>query len=227
MTRLLIAEDDSVNQQVLLRLLTKRGQTAVVVNTGLAALQAVQATLSERRGYDLIFMDMQMPELDGTSATQAIRALPLTFPPYIVGISSDTVVSVGLDATFAKPFKIAHLSLLLDRYLAPYCDTAILASVMKQYGKPFTLSMVQTFITQMETYPAAIAAAALYPDPQPLLQLSQGLQAAGQTLGARALVVAIEHLMAATPQPPLHFIQRLTYQVSGTREALQLWLASQ
>lgn len=226
MARLLIAEDDSVNQQVLLRLLARLGHSAMVVGTGMAAVAAVRAAYSQGDHFDVIFMDMQMPELDGLSAIQMIRRLPLGFPPYIVGISADQAISPEFDAALSKPFQLAHLKELLTAYLAAYYEPALLETLVQQYGPMFALSLVQTAVSQMETYPLAIATAAYQADPLPLRQLSAGLQAAGLTLGTRALTVAIDQLVAASPYPPDYLVQRLSYQISATRGALQQWLRS-
>ncbi len=227
MAQLLIAEDDSVNQQVLLRLLARLNHTATVVNTGLAAVEAVRAAYGQGQRFDVIFMDMQMPELDGLSAIQTIRRLPLGFPPYVVGISADSAVPPEFDAALSKPFQLATLKDLLNAYLAAYYEPALLESLVQQYGPMFALSLVQTAVSQMETYPIAIATAAYQADLLLLRQLSAGLQAAGLTLGTRALTVAIDQLVAAAPYPPDYLVQRLSYQISATRGALQQWLQSQ
>ena len=66
--RVLLAEDNSVNQKLAVRLLEKRGHRATVVGTGRAALEAL-----DRHHFDAIMMDVQMPEMDGFEATAAIR----------------------------------------------------------------------------------------------------------------------------------------------------------
>ena len=67
--RILIADDNAVNQRVLVRLLEKQGHTAVSAATGAEAV-----ALFERERFDLILMDMHMPDLDGPDATRAIRS---------------------------------------------------------------------------------------------------------------------------------------------------------
>jgi two-component system, sensor histidine kinase and response regulator len=66
--RILLAEDNAVNQKLAVRLLEKRGHAVVVVGTGKAALQSL-----ESEPFDVVLMDVQMPEMDGFTATQMIR----------------------------------------------------------------------------------------------------------------------------------------------------------
>jgi len=66
--RVLVAEDNTVNQRLITRLLEKRGHRAFVVQNGMQALEAL-----ERDSYDLVLMDVQMPELDGMETTAMIR----------------------------------------------------------------------------------------------------------------------------------------------------------
>jgi CheY-like chemotaxis protein len=64
----LLAEDNLVNQRLVVRLLEKSGHRVVVAGTGLEALQAL-----EKGSFDLVLMDVQMPEMDGLEATAVIR----------------------------------------------------------------------------------------------------------------------------------------------------------
>jgi signal transduction histidine kinase/CheY-like chemotaxis protein/ligand-binding sensor domain-containing protein len=111
--RVLLAEDNAVNQRVALLMLRRLGLQADLAANGLEALQAL-----ERQAYDLVLMDVQMPELDGIEATRRVRAeLPADRQPYIVALTAgvsgperERCLVAGMDAFMAKPFQPAQLA---------------------------------------------------------------------------------------------------------------------
>jgi signal transduction histidine kinase/CheY-like chemotaxis protein/ligand-binding sensor domain-containing protein len=104
--RTLVAEDNPVNQRVILLLLKKLGVHADLATDGTRAIAAVV----EKR-YDLVLMDVQMPEVDGLTATREIRArLPLAGQPVIIGLTAhatteyrDICLSAGMNGYLTKP----------------------------------------------------------------------------------------------------------------------------
>jgi signal transduction histidine kinase/DNA-binding response OmpR family regulator len=119
--RILVAEDNPVNQMLASRLLTKRGYTVHVAEDGAAAVQAVMS-----RGYALVLMDCHMPLLDGFAATAAIRALeaPLVRRTPIVALTAGVMpkdrarcIEAGMDDFLAKPLVSAALDATLERWL--------------------------------------------------------------------------------------------------------------
>ena len=118
--RVLVAEDNLVNQRVAAAMLAKLGQTVdVAINGREAALRVRQ------NHYDLVFMDCQMPELDGFAATREIRAgespgqrVPIVaMTAYAMSGDRDRCIAAGMDDYVAKPMTFAQLAEALGRWL--------------------------------------------------------------------------------------------------------------
>ena len=108
--KILVVEDNLVNQQILLLLLENLGYEAEAVENGLEAVEALTD-----QAYDLIFMDMQMPIMDGLTASKNIRQLPNRHP-WIIGLSAnafsearDAAISAGMDEYLTKPLQMESL----------------------------------------------------------------------------------------------------------------------
>jgi PAS domain S-box-containing protein len=111
--RILLAEDNLVNQKLAARLVEKRGHTAVVVSSGREALQAL-----EKQKFDLVLMDVQMPEMDGFETTAAIREkekatgshLPIiAMTAYAMKGDLERCLTAGMDKYIAKPIQPREL----------------------------------------------------------------------------------------------------------------------
>ena len=111
--RILLAEDNLVNQKVALRMLARLGLQADVVTNGEEAVAAVHNAV-----YDVILMDVQMPEMDGLEATRRIRAAEtLTYRPFIIAMTAaamqadqDRCIAAGMDDFISKPTRLEELS---------------------------------------------------------------------------------------------------------------------
>jgi CheY-like chemotaxis protein len=110
--RILLAEDNAVNQKLALRLLEKIGYRADVAGNGLEAIEALQ-----RQSYDVILMDVQMPEMDGLEATrQIIHRWADSDRPRIVAMTANAMqgdremcILAGMDDYIAKPIRVEEL----------------------------------------------------------------------------------------------------------------------
>jgi len=117
--RVLVAEDNAINQQVAVGLLARLGHRADVANDGAEAV-----SLIERYDYDLILMDMQMPLMDGIAATKVIRTLapPASKLPIIAMTANamasdrDACLEAGMDDFITKPIDRRRLAMLLGRW---------------------------------------------------------------------------------------------------------------
>jgi PAS domain S-box-containing protein len=116
--RLLVAEDNAVNRRLALALLAKLGYQADVVETGREALDAV-----EREAYDVVLMDVQMPELDGLEASRRIRdRFGSSGGPRIIAMTANAMegdreecLEAGMDDYLSKPIRLDDLSRALAR----------------------------------------------------------------------------------------------------------------
>lgn len=118
---ILVAEDNSINQKLMSKALAFYGYTADFAANGLEAVQAV-----DRQSYDLIFMDVQMPEMDGLEATRQIVAKPLDHHPVIVAMTASVLVgdreaciSAGMNDFISKPIKIDVIEETIVRWFTP------------------------------------------------------------------------------------------------------------
>jgi len=113
---ILLAEDNQVNQKVALLMLNKLGYKADVASNGREAVQAVQ-----RKHYDVILMDVQMPEMDGLEATKAILEMNLDKRPRILATTAyalegdkERCLNAGMDGYISKPVQIEELRSALE-----------------------------------------------------------------------------------------------------------------
>jgi signal transduction histidine kinase/CheY-like chemotaxis protein len=116
--RILLADDNAVNQRMALLLLERLLQSADVVSNGVEAVEA-----ATRLPYDLILMDVLMPEMDGLEAMRCIRQrLPPDKQPRIVAMTANALsgdrercLQAGMDDYIAKPIQLAELAQLIER----------------------------------------------------------------------------------------------------------------
>jgi two-component system sensor histidine kinase/response regulator len=115
---MLVAEDNLMNQHVIVRILHKLGYETDLVKTGQEALEA-----ANQKDYDLILMDMQMPEMDGMEATKLIRKT-LVKQPVIIALTANTMqgdeqtcLNAGMDDYIGKPIELEELMKKLEKWV--------------------------------------------------------------------------------------------------------------
>ena len=110
--RILLAEDNLVNQKLAVRLLAQMGYRADLAGNGVEAIEAIA-----RQPYDLVLMDVQMPEMDGLAAARGIvRRWPEGCRPRIVAMTANATqgdremcISAGMDDYITKPIRVDAL----------------------------------------------------------------------------------------------------------------------
>jgi CheY-like chemotaxis protein/HPt (histidine-containing phosphotransfer) domain-containing protein len=117
--RLMIADDNLINQKVGLSVLQKLGYRADVAQNGLEVLQAL-----EQKAYDVVFLDVQMPEMDGLeTARQIVQRWPREKRPCVIAMTGNALMGdrercleAGMDDYISKPVRIAELQSALERW---------------------------------------------------------------------------------------------------------------
>ena len=155
--RLLLAEDNMVNQKLALRLLEQMGYRADVAANGLEALQAV-----ERQPYDAILMDVQMPEMDGLEASRQInKRWNRAERPRIIAMTANAMqgdremcLAAGMDDYMTKPIRVQELVAALYKTKsrrapetdAKVLDAATFEALRANMGDDFIGELIETFL---------------------------------------------------------------------------------
>jgi CheY-like chemotaxis protein len=115
--RILVAEDNVINRQLILHILGNLGYEPACVENGKEAVESVG-----RAGYDLILMDVQMPEMDGLEATEIIRRQRYR-QPVIIALTANAMqgdreqcLTAGMDDYICKPVRLDELMELLEKW---------------------------------------------------------------------------------------------------------------
>ena len=118
---ILLVDDNEINRQVASTILLKAGCRVELAKNGFEAIEKVK-----NRQYHLIFMDIQMPEMDGITATEVIKKLPLEKIPVIIAMTAysmqdekKSILEAGLDDYLAKPIKANQLISKVQQYIQP------------------------------------------------------------------------------------------------------------
>ena len=240
--RILLAEDNRINQKFALALLEKTGHTVDVVDTGLKAVETVM-----KHSYDVILMDIQMPELDGVAATARIRKLKGAKAKVpIIAMTANAMMGqreeylqAGMDDYIAKPIEPATLIDKLNvfaRRLGPaaappavFDDAALhkLGAVLR----PFELdAFVALFLANLKERTPGIAEAITSRDYARAGAAVHDLATTAGNIGAADLSTAARTLEDACYGGHDEAVQRaadaLDKTAASTTEALRGWLAA-
>jgi PAS domain S-box-containing protein len=206
---ILVVEDHPVNREILLLMLEKMGYHADSVDDGIYALEYLQ-----QKSYDLIFMDLQMPIMDGLIATDRIRRS--SYPqPWIIGLSAnafqesrDLALQAGMNDYLTKPLQIETLigvvrrlpkiaqdlqdrelinSICPSENLLPVFDSNILDTLADAIGYDHIPSLIDSFLDLSTTSIANMQAAVQIPDLQVLESENHSLKGGSSTFGASRL----------------------------------------
>jgi two-component system sensor histidine kinase/response regulator len=218
--RILLAEDNAVNQKVACRILQKLGFRVDVVADGRAAVEAWKTGR-----YDLILMDCQMPELDGYEAARAIRALEqgdrripiVALTAHAMKGSDEVCKSAGMDEHLTKPIDRARLEACLERFLCadsiagadpmPVDWPALLNSV--DGDEKFAQELGILFVENTRHAMEGITSAIQLQDYARLGEHAHGIKGAGASLQASAASAAAGRLEDAAKQLHISQIPRL------------------
>ena len=195
--RILIAEDNEVNQKVARRLLERLGYDADIASNGREALARL-----EDATYDLVLMDVQMPEMDGLETSRAICARwPAGQRPHIVAVTAEAMqgdrekcLAAGMEDYLVKPVMLDQLREVLARYRPrtrpdePVLDQSVLDQLRDDLGGAAPLDEV--IATFLEKTPAALSVlreAAARGDAPGLRKAAHLIKGTSATIGARSL----------------------------------------
>jgi len=225
--RVLIAEDNSANQMIAQSLLQRLGLNVDVVANGLEAVDAVRS-----RPYDLVLMDIGMPELDGVGATRAIRALegPAASIP-IVAVTAhvmrgerETLLTQGLNDYLPKPLDRTELLNCLKRWFTPeperltvshrietltqprgpdaLIDRRILDQLLEDVGPENAEVVVDAFVHELERQTIALEEAADKLDLDAMAQAAHRLKSSAASYGATRLSQIVASIEQAARTGP-------------------------
>jgi len=158
--RILLADDNMTNQKVALLSLSRLGIRADAVANGAEAVAAARA-----HHYDVILMDVQMPELDGLAATKAIRQAPLQRQPYIIAVTANATIEdrasclgAGMDAYMSKPYRLRDLRRALMEFAQTRNSTIAPPPAVEKPNAPlvFNSAVMKELVELVGDDPAAI-----------------------------------------------------------------------
>ncbi|MGQ0600380.1 MAG: GAF domain-containing protein, partial [Anaerolineales bacterium] len=213
--RILVVDDNEVNQELARVMLEKLGHQGNVVNNGFEALQALQ-----QHAYELVLMDSQMPVMDGLEAARRIRAeFPADRQPRIVALTANVMagfreacLAAGMDDYLSKPIQLKDLRAMLKRWLgeatagsnghspettAPPPEEALhhFQHIRRELGEGGSRVILEKYLTQIPETLEQLEAAVLELDAAQIGQIAHKLKGSSGSLGfnrVSALAASLE-----------------------------------
>lgn len=213
--QILLAEDNVVNQKVALHLLQQMGYQADVASNGWEVLEALH-----RQSYDVVLMDVQMPQMDGLAATRRIcQEWPHTARPRIIAMTANAMqgdreecLNAGMDDYVSKPIRVEELILALSKCqpkagsreldyspLPDTIDAKLLQSFRDMLGNNTEIILGEMIDCYLEDAPKllqVIATSIAQGDAIALRQAAHTLKSSSATLGATTLSLLCQELEA-------------------------------
>ncbi|MGX5857527.1 ATP-binding protein [Dyadobacter jiangsuensis] len=198
--RVLIAEDHIINQGLMMRLMEERGIAGRVATNGFEAIEMLR-----REPFDLVFMDIQMPGMDGYTATRAIREeLKLTIPviamtAHAMEGEKEKCIRLGMDDHMAKPVRENELDRVLTTYTKPISQNGIPAHAFKVIDLDYMREIsngdatyeklvTEQFLHLMPRELEALSAAVTKRDRSEIRRIAHGIKSTISIMGLNALL---------------------------------------
>jgi CheY-like chemotaxis protein len=240
--RILLAEDNAMNQKVALRLLEQLGYRADVATNGREAIEAL-----ERKPYDVVLMDVQMPELDGLDATRQIcERWPEESRPHIVAMTANALpedreacFEAGMNDYVAKPIRAEELVAALKR-VRPLAggdggsdgvgyvslDDGALTSLRDLGGDEFLGEVIDAFLADAPELVATLHRSLDSRNDEELRRAAHTLKSNGATLGAEGFAELCRTLEQRAKTGELDGASELVDEIEQAYRPLEEALAS-
>ncbi len=235
--RILIAEDNPVNQEVAATMLRKRGHSVSLVDNGREAVAAVA-----RDAFDIVLMDIQMPEMDGLAATEAIRATPtgakqriIALTAHASGVEKERCLAAGMNDYLTKPFKAHQLFAIVEGWGAriaegssagPPVDLDGFRQTMREAGAEDAVpGILGTFLQSAPGRFDNLRVALAGGDPAAIATTAHAFKSAAAAIGANELAAVLGEIERAAKAGAVTTAQALSHVAERAHEATIAYLA--
>jgi PAS domain S-box-containing protein len=239
--RILLAEDNPLNQKVARLLLEKLGYSADLAANGLEVLAAL-----ERQDYDVVLMDVMMPELDGLEATRRIVARwPKERRPRIVALTASAMredrercLNAGMDEYLSKPIDLQALADTLQRARRggprplpePGAPSLPMIDELWRLDPQETIRLVESFLAHMDLQLASLRGAVEQGNAAAIERVAHSLRGAGATLGLSRLPDSLGDLLRLVKRGDVYragaVLMAVDQDAARERELLQNLIAT-